>query len=338
MRLTGLDIARFIAFTGMVLVNFRIAAQVNGTNDWAAQTTHLLEGRAAALFVVLAGVGITLANAPAALMAKRALFLFAIGLLNQTIFEADILHYYGVYFLCAIPMIRLSPRGLLTASAAILAMSFIMLIGLNYEAGWNWITLEYRDFWTAKGFIRNLFYNGWHPVFPWITFLLFGMALAKAQLSHPATQIKLLIGGTIWTIAITALSHSFQSDPELHELLGLSPIPPGPLYILAGIGTSTAVIGASLLITPLLTRLHITPWLATPGRQTLTLYVAHILIGMGLLETMGKLDGSLSSSTIFAIAIAFATLSSLYARLWLRINHRGPLEALMRKITEGQAK
>lgn len=103
MRLTGLDIARFLAFTGMVLVNFRIAAQVSGTNDWAAQITQLLEGRAAALFVVLAGVGITLANAPAKLMVKRALFLSAIGLLNQTIFEADILHYYGVYFLCAIP-------------------------------------------------------------------------------------------------------------------------------------------------------------------------------------------------------------------------------------------
>jgi len=338
MRLTGLDIARFLAFTGMVLVNFRIAAQVSGTNDWAFQITHLLKGRAAALFVVLAGVGITLANARPALMAKRALFLFAIGLLNQIIFPADILHYYGVYFLCAIPMMRLSPLGLLIASALILALSFVMLIGLNYEAGWNWITLEYSDFWTVKGFIRNLFYNGWHPVLPWITFLLFGMALAKANLSNRTTQIKLLTGGIIWTIAITALSHSFQNELELRELMGLSPIPPGPLYILAGIGTSTAMIGATLLATPLLTRLNIATWLATPGRQTLTLYVAHILIGMGILEAIGRLDGSLSSPAIFTIAIAFATLTSLYAHAWSRINSRGPLEALMRKITEGQAK
>lgn len=335
MRLTGLDIARFIAFTGMVLVNFRIAAQVSGTHDWATQITHMLEGRAAALFVVLAGIGITLAGASPALMAKRALFLFAIGLLNQMIFPADILHYYGVYFLCAIPMMHLPARGLLTASAIILALSSAMLIGLNYEAGWNWTTLEYSDFWTPKGFVRNLFYNGWHPVFPWLCFLLFGMALAKTNLARTATQIKLLTGGILWSIAITALSHSFQNEPELRELMGLSPIPPGPLYILAGIGTSTTMIGAILLITPLLTRLNIADWLATPGRQTLTLYVAHILIGMGTLQAIGRLDGSLTSPMIFAIAIGFATLTSLYARAWLRITHRGPLEALMRKITEG---
>lgn len=98
------------------------------------------------------------------------------------------------------------------------------------------------------------------------------------------------------------------------------------------------MIGATLRATPLLTRLNITQWLATPGRQTLTLYVAHILIGMGTLEGFGKLDGSLSSAAIFTITIAFATLTSLCARLWSRINPRGPLESLMRKITEGHTK
>ena len=303
MRLAGPDIARFIAFTGMVLVNFRIAAQVSGTHDWAFQITHLFEGRAAALF------------------------LLAIGLLNQIIFPADILHYYGVYFLCAIPMMRLSPRGLLIASSLILALSFAMLIGLNYEAGWNWITLEYSNFWTPAGFIRNLFYNGWHPVFPWITFLLFGMWLGRLNLANHNTQIKLALAGGTWAAAIVALSATLVTDPELAEVMGLSPIPPGPLFMLAGIGTSTAMIGATLLVTPLLTRLNIAQWLAIPGRQTLTLYVAHILIGMGLLEAMGKLDGSLSSPMIFTIAILFATLTSLYAQLWSRINPRGPLEA-----------
>ncbi len=336
MRLTGLDIARFIAFTGMVLVNFRIAAQVSETNDWASQITHLLEGRAAALFVVLAGVGITLANAPAALMVKRALFLLMIGLLNQTIFEADILHYYGVYFLCAIPLMRLSSNGLLIGTGIILATSLAMLLGLNYGAGWDWATLEYTDFWTPAGFIRNLFYNGWHPVFPWLTFLAFGMWLGRKPLANHKTQIKLTLIGSLWAIAMIALSTGLSMDPELAEITGLTPIPPGPLYILAGIGTSTAMIGATLLITPLLTRLKIAEWLATPGRQTLTLYVSHILIGMGILEAMGKLDGSLTSQMIFAISIGFATLTSLYARAWLRINRRGPLEALMRMITEGQ--
>lgn len=338
MRLIGLDIARFIAFTGMVLVNFRIAAQVTDAHDWAFQVTHLLEGRAAALFVVLAGVGITLANATAALMVKRALFLLTIGLVNQTIFEADILHYYGVYFFCAIPLMRLPSNALLISAGLILALSLAMLLGLNYEAGWDWEALKYADFWTPTGFIRNLFYNGWHPVFPWLAFLAFGMWLGRKPLADPATQIKLTLFGSLWAIAMIMVSNGLSTDPELAEISGLTPIPPGPLYILAGIGTSTALTGAILLITPLLSRLKIAEWLATPGRQTLTLYVAHILIGMGLLEAIGKLDGSLTSPTIFAISIGFAALSSLYARAWLRISQRGPLEALMRKITEGQHK
>ncbi|HGG63804.1 MAG TPA: DUF418 domain-containing protein [Rhodobacteraceae bacterium] len=334
MRLVGLDIARFLAFAGMVLVNFRIAAQVPDSSDWTASFTHLLEGRAAALFVVLAGVGVSLAHLDKALMAKRALFLLAVGLLNQTIFEADILHYYGVYFLCAIPMMHASGRALLFGAWAVLAVSLILLIGLDYEAGWNWETLQYEGFWTPAGFLRNLFYNGWHPVFPWLSFLLFGMWLGQLDLGRQSIQVRMIIAGTIWIALIVGLSAVFSKDPDLAEITGLAPIPPGPLYVLAGIGTSTLVVGLCLLATPAFDRLGLTHWLAAPGRQTLTLYVAHILIGMGSLEALGWLDGRLSSPWIFGIALGFVLLSILYAKLWSLLWRRGPLEGLMRLITE----
>lgn len=311
---------------------------MSGGGDWAADFTYLLEGRAASLFVVLAGVGISLAKARASLMLRRALFLFAIGLLNQTIFEADILHYYGVYFICAIPMMWLCARNLLIAAMIILALSLAMLVGLNYEAGWDWDGLIYTGFWTPTGFVRNLFYNGWHPVFPWLTFLLFGMWIGRLSLHNRATQIKLALAGILWTALVINTSAWLSAIPELAEITGLSPIPPGPLFILAGIGTSTAMIGLTLLVTPILTRLRLTKWLAVPGRQSLTLYVAHILIGMGVMEAMGWLDGSLSSPMIFVIGLGFAVLSSLYAQMWLRISRRGPLEGLMRLLTEGKMK
>ncbi|MEX0316685.1 MAG: hypothetical protein AB3N21_01945 [Ruegeria sp.] len=41
----------------MVLVNFRIAANVPDGSDWASVPISGLEGRAAALFMVLAGSG-----------------------------------------------------------------------------------------------------------------------------------------------------------------------------------------------------------------------------------------------------------------------------------------
>lgn len=334
-RLQGLDIARFIAFTGMVLVNFRIAAHVAPTGNLASSVTNLLEGRAAALFVVLAGVGISLARPTAALLAKRGIFLLAIGLLNQLVFPADILHYYGAYFLVAILALRLTSRGLILATLAILVVSFIALITMNYEAGWNWATFEYRDFWTLKGFVRNLFYNGWHPVFPWVSFLLFGMFLGRLSLSSPATQIRLVIFGGLWAVFVVLLSLFLSQDPELAEITGLAPIPPGPLYIFSGIGTSTVFIGAILNIVPLLEKIGVANPLARAGRQSLTLYVAHILIGMGFLEWMGWLEtGRLSSIEIFLLSLVFVAACALYTSAWAKFFKRGPLEALMRRTTE----
>jgi len=52
MRLHGLDLARFLAFLGMVLVNFRIVADVNWDTSIATQLIDTTEGRAAALFLL----------------------------------------------------------------------------------------------------------------------------------------------------------------------------------------------------------------------------------------------------------------------------------------------
>ena len=63
-RVNGLDLARFLAFAGMVIVNFKV---VTGAGDSGAADGALgilvgaLEGRAAATFVALAGVGLGLA-------------------------------------------------------------------------------------------------------------------------------------------------------------------------------------------------------------------------------------------------------------------------------------
>jgi uncharacterized membrane protein YeiB len=60
-RIIGYDLARALAIFGMVVVNFKIVmgAEQNGP-PWLTQLVGLLEGRAAATFVVLAGVGLSL--------------------------------------------------------------------------------------------------------------------------------------------------------------------------------------------------------------------------------------------------------------------------------------
>ncbi|KAG1088661.1 hypothetical protein G6F40_013454 [Rhizopus arrhizus] len=62
-RLHGLDLARYLALAGMVLVNFRLAMAVPAEgNGGLAGFFHLLEGKASATFVTLAGLGLVLAT------------------------------------------------------------------------------------------------------------------------------------------------------------------------------------------------------------------------------------------------------------------------------------
>src|SRR4051812_7587006 len=60
-RIAGYDFARALAILGMVLVHFSLVMGSDQTHPrWLAEIIELLDGRAAATFVVLAGVGISL--------------------------------------------------------------------------------------------------------------------------------------------------------------------------------------------------------------------------------------------------------------------------------------
>jgi len=109
------------------------------------------------------------------ILGKRALFLFIAGLLYYPLWPADILHYYGVWLLVAIPLLFVSNWVLLAGAGLSLLIAYVLLFTVDYEIGWDWDTLEYAGFWRPDGFVRNMFYNGFHPVFPWLGFLFLGM-------------------------------------------------------------------------------------------------------------------------------------------------------------------
>ncbi|WP_170604724.1 DUF418 domain-containing protein [Ruegeria arenilitoris] len=332
-RLEALDAARFLAYCGMVLVNFRIAAQVAEGTDWASVLINALEGRAAALFVVLAGIGIGLSKISAHVLMRRAAFLFALGLLNMIEFEADILHFYALYFMVGTMFLTAERRALCMGAIGVIFISTAAHLVVDYDRGWNWDTLNYYDLWSFPGFIRNLLFNGWHPVFPWAAFLLIGMAIARTELHRPGVQNRLIIWGFGAAIFATFPAR-LVTDPDLVAVLGAQSLPPGPFYVLAGTGTACIVIGILLKLWPTIDRLRIGAVLSAPGRQSLTLYMSHILLGMGLLEATGRLNGSLSAPQVFFYAVTFCTVSSVFALLWSRKFKQGPLEALMRLLTE----
>ena len=333
MRVTGIDTARFIAYCGMVLVNFRLAAEVSSTGDWPSRITDALEGRAAALFVVLAGVGLALGRARTSDTLKRAAVLMALGLLNLTIFEADILHFYAFYFLAALPFLSASPKQLWLAILGILVLSMAAHLVLDYDRNWTWDTLYYEGFWTVDGFALHTLFNGWHPVLPWLAFLLLGLWLGRLPLRRRSVQLTMTAVGSLVAAAGALPQHALQ-DPDLRALLDTAMIPPGPTYVIAASGSAVAALGLVLLLQPVLDRLRIAPWLIAPGRMALSLYLLHILVGMGTLEALGLLGGQLSTSGIFAISLLACAVSAVFGVLWTRAFGLGPLEQLMRWVVK----
>lgn len=339
-RLAGLDLARTLALIGMVVVNFDVVMVPIGADGIGL--AQVLQGRAAATFVVLAGVGFGLAVQRAAWAGfalttlKRAAFLLLLGLLNTLIFPADIIHYYAFYFVAALALVRL-PSSTLWAAIGTLTFGFVILLLLfDYDRGWNWQTYEYADLWSVSGFVRNLLFNGWHPLVPWLAFFLFGVILARSDLRDQTVQRRCLVVGVTVTLTASLSALALGGllrpiDPELALLMSAAPVPPMPLYMVAGGGAAAAAIGGCLLFA---TRVGQSPWLAAlslPGRQALTQYIAHILIGVGALTGLGLIGNATHAQALLA-AFLYCLLMWVGALAWSRWLGRGPLESLMRKI------
>ena len=356
-RIIGYDLARTLAIFGMVVVNFKIVmgAEQDGP-VWLINLVGLLDGRAAATFVVLAGAGLSLLSQKARMLndrsklaqdrrtlLKRSLFLFIVGLLYTPIWPADILHFYGVYIAVAAFLLAASSRQLWTYSGVVLLAFVVMFFTLNYDSGWDWNTLEYERFWTPLGMARNLFYNGFHPVLPWLAFLLVGMVLGRQDMSEPATRkrvfawgagIALMAEGVSWLLVHTLSSGANLAEREaIVSIFGTEPMPPMPLYMAAGAGTACAVIAASITLG---LRYHDSAWLrpfVATGQLALTLYVAHVVLGMGILEAIGMLKNQTLPTALFA-SMVFCAAGVIFAHLWRSRFKRGPLEAIMRTLTD----
>ena len=356
-RIIGYDLARALAVFGMVIVNFKIVmgATTKGA-PWLVHLVSLLDGRAAATFVVLAGVGLSLLTRSSRdgedaasltrdrrTLWRRALFLFILGTLYTPIWPADILHFYGVYLAVAAFLIAAPTRVLWTA-AAVLPIAFVALLFLfDYEKSWNWSTLSYEGFWTLDGMVRHIVFNGFHPVVPWLAFLLVGMILGRQEMGSPRCRRRIFLWGVASAIAAEGLSWGLirsltpglpsADQADVRALLGTSPMPPMPLYLIAGAGTACAIIAASVSFGERFGESRwVKPFRAT-GQLALTLYVAHVVIGMGTLEALGRLSEQTLPVSLLAATLFFAS-SVVFAHLWRKRYRRGPLEAVMRAMTD----
>jgi uncharacterized protein len=355
-RIIGIDVARALAVIGMIIVNFKVVFGENGLS-WVKSFASVFDGKAAATFVVLAGVGLALMTNSAiknndkvklkvarSRILKRALFLFIVGISYIAIWPADILHFYGIYMAITILFLTSKGKTLIIAAITLILAFPILMIFWNYETGWNFSTLDYQGFWTVKGFMSNLFFNGFHPVIPWAAFMLFGYWFGKQDLHNDKFIKKIFWISSIIFISIHALSYlsiSFLSEGnqetalELTEILGTNPMPPLPIYMFNGISIAFAIISACIIVAKRFENNKIIDALNKTGQLALTFYVAHVIIGMGIIEAINPAKmGNYSVEFSVVYALVFSLLCILFAVIWRKYKTSGPLEWIMRKLTD----
>lgn len=353
-RVIGYDVARALAILGMVVVHFSLVlgADRNGP-FWLTEVLGFLDGRAAATFVVLAGIGVTLlsrravaAADPAALagvrwtLIRRGVFLLALGFLNLCIWPGDILRVYGVSLLLAARLLTAPGRRLLLGALGY-ALGFVAVFCLlDFDKNWDWETLTYRRLWTPAGLVRNLFYDGFRSVLPWTGFVLLGMWLGRRDLRDRAvnTRIFLVAVGTAlcaefasrWCVSYF-LAHPHGMDAEtVRALFGTESMPALPLFLLAAGGEAVAVIALSVRLTVAWPSGFWGP-LAATGQMALTWYVGHIVLGLGAVVALG-LVSTQPLPVAAGTGVLFFALAVLISALWKQAFRHGPLEWLMRAV------
>ena len=166
---------------------------------------------------------------------------------------------------------------------------------------------------------------------------MLGILLSRVSLRERPVQIKLIVGGLTAIIFAELMSFIFSrylipTNSELQFLVMTESMPPMPFYFLAASGSAFLVIGLCLLVSKRLEDSAFFNLISPAGTQTLTLYILHIIIGIGCIDILG-LTNNQSSTHAFIAALIFWIVGTIFAFSWSKWFGRGILESIMRKLT-----
>ena len=222
-RLVGIDAARGIALIGMMSVH-----NIDPENDDGSRTLAwaLSDGKSAALFALLAGVGVAFASggrrrphgrawlANSASLVVRAVLIGSVGLLLGLVVPRDlaavILPYYALLFVLAIPLLTLSIRSLL-AVAAVVAVAMPIVSHLLRDE------LPLADM-TNPTFgdlvddplqvLVRLSLTGVYPALAWTAYLCVGLAVGRSLLTSRRTLLIVTASGLGLIVLSVAVSRA----------------------------------------------------------------------------------------------------------------------------------
>jgi uncharacterized membrane protein YeiB len=306
-----------------------------------------LSGRFAALFILLAGVSISLAArgvSRATLrrrLGRRAIALAAMGLPLASLWPSDILHFYALFLVLAIALLEARSSTLLAVAGVLVIGSVGLHTVLDHNIGWDWDDdAEYAALFAPAVFFRHLVFNGMHSVFPWASFLLVGMVVGRTKLRSPRVQLNLgLIGlwlcvvGEVAAMTVLAVVEPFFSPQWLIDMGSVYAWPTQFPFVFSALGFALIAVSLAGRVerawgsAPLLA-----PALAV-GRNALSLYVLHAAGGVIVLARSGLFPIATATDVVGCAALFLGP--SLILATWWDGHRGGPLERLLRAWSNG---
>ncbi|WKT89582.1 DUF418 domain-containing protein [Microbacterium maritypicum] len=330
-RLLAIDAARGLALVGMIIVNVGpVAAESGWHRLWLAPY-----GRASILFVVVAGISMSLFLRPGRagrrtlVVLWRAGVLLAGGLLLGLLPHGVnvILPLYGALFLAALVLCWLPSWALIVIATVFAALGPVLFVGETLDhAGDGGFALRWDA--GARDLLHTLFLTRPYPFIVWIVPFILGMLLGRVGLSSRRNQKKMIWSGAAAAVAglaasevLTAAYGPFESGYGM--LLTGTPHGQMPLWLLSSLGSATLALGLLLYFWNKIET--VARPLVLAGQMALTPYVVH-LVALAVLrpeEGFGFPEGIGMSLVLIAGCLAAAVL-------WRRFFRLGPLEWVLK--------
>ena len=182
------------------------------------RTSWVVDGRASALFAVLAGVSLVLMSrrTNAVGLAVRALLVALLGLALGQLETglAIILTYYGLLFLLGLPFLGLRARALFAWAAAWVAVSPVVShLVRPHLAPRSGPSPAFDQLEDPGHLLAELLVTGYYPCLPWLAYLLLGMAIGRCDLRSRAVQTGLVAGGLAVAVVAFVVSRALTEQP-----------------------------------------------------------------------------------------------------------------------------
>jgi len=364
-RIIGFDLARAYAIFGMYIVNFTFCFGSFSDQSLPGKFTNLFIGNSTSIFIICAGMGVALMTKREtysleeqkklkSIILKRSWFLFALGLLLYNWWPGDILHFYGGYLHIAAFLLFVPRKYYLWIALLAILIYNILQLFIPITTSWDLRTTKYADFWTPVGFLRNTFYNGWNSIFPWFAYFSLGMFLGKLNWQDNNIRKKFFLIGFCLLAVFKGLRLFIRNDfdnVQRHEFyikywfqLMEDYFPANIPYIMITTGFALMVISICMYLGDKFSTNKFIDLIAKTGQMTLSHYVSHMTIGVLILAKLthktytGYPTTEMPARPIYLLtyAILFFIISVIFSYLWTRKFKKGPLETLMRKISDRQ--